>query len=53
MSAGCRKVDKMKAIPFLFWKKDELVCLKRVKGLNFFTSLDKQKVSKITCSLST
>ena len=50
MSAGCRTVKKTNPIPFLFWKKDELICIKRVKNLDFYTSLESQNITTIQCA---
>lgn len=49
ISAGCQNVPKRKAVPFLFWKKDLLICVKRVRGLNFLVDLEYSGVSAVVC----
>ena len=43
----------MKEVPFLFWKKDELICLKRLKNVNFFTDLEYNQINTLTCANNT
>lgn len=53
ISAGCRSVAKIKEIPFLFWSKDELICLKRLKGVDFFSDLAYNNIGTLSCANST
>lgn len=39
MNVGCTKIWPQKSIPFVFWKTEKLICVKRISGLNFYTNL--------------
>ena len=32
-------MEERESIPFVFWRSDELLCIKRISGLNFHTDL--------------
>ncbi len=51
---GCTKIDPVNSVPYVFWKTERLICVKRIQGLNFYTNLSLYlPANKLkTCSLN-